>query len=231
MSPISSTRFDTSAYLTPHSDIVAQLVQAHQTQMHNLITLTNYQTRIALYERGGENRASRRGRSGRVSDAARAQIERPAEELVRYLMFADEAPLAGPRSRARRVSRKNSRRAGRAIRRAGRCAISTCSTRLFKYPCQLPDLHRGVRRAAGAGEVVRLSPAARVLTGSDDSDEFWSFGTPDRRAVFEILLDTKPGLPEEWKTGASRPVTTTARIVNSTADSKRECPATEERHA
>jgi len=28
---------------------VAYLVLAHQTQMHNLITLTNYQTRLALY--------------------------------------------------------------------------------------------------------------------------------------------------------------------------------------
>ena len=41
--------FDTSAYLTRHSDVVAHLVLAHQTQMHNLITLTNSQTRLALH--------------------------------------------------------------------------------------------------------------------------------------------------------------------------------------
>src|SRR3984885_2491186 len=41
-------RFDTLAYLTGSSDIVALMVLAHQTQMHNWITLTNYQTRIAL---------------------------------------------------------------------------------------------------------------------------------------------------------------------------------------
>ena len=57
-SAISPSRFDTSRYLTPHSDIVAQLVQAHQTQMHNLITLTNYQTRIALHEEAAKNRAA-----------------------------------------------------------------------------------------------------------------------------------------------------------------------------
>ncbi len=46
-----SGRLDTSAYLTKYSDIVAHLVLAHQTQMHNLITQTNYQTRLALYAR------------------------------------------------------------------------------------------------------------------------------------------------------------------------------------
>jgi hypothetical protein len=47
--------FDVSSYLTPHSDIVAQLVLAHQTQAHNLITLTNYQTRLALYAEAQKN--------------------------------------------------------------------------------------------------------------------------------------------------------------------------------
>jgi hypothetical protein len=41
--------FDTSRYLTGTSDIVAHLVLAHQTQMHNLITLTNYQRESICY--------------------------------------------------------------------------------------------------------------------------------------------------------------------------------------
>src|SRR5579862_1007338 len=44
-----------AAYLTGSSDIVAHLVLAHQTQMHNLITLTNYQTRLAIYARSEEH--------------------------------------------------------------------------------------------------------------------------------------------------------------------------------
>src|SRR5262245_19668362 len=34
-----STRFDTSSYLSPHSDIVALMVLAHQVELHNLIAL------------------------------------------------------------------------------------------------------------------------------------------------------------------------------------------------
>src|SRR5882672_7554606 len=41
-------RFDTSRYLSPHSDLVALLVLEHEVRMHNLITRANYETRYAL---------------------------------------------------------------------------------------------------------------------------------------------------------------------------------------
>lgn len=63
---------DLSRYLTPTSDVVAHLVLAHQTQMHNYITETNYRFRL--------------GQS----------IDAPVEGLVRYLLFANEAPLMLP---------------------------------------------------------------------------------------------------------------------------------------
>src|SRR5208282_1401549 len=88
-------RLPTASYLTPHSDIVAQMVLAHQTQMHNLITLTNFQSRLALHADAGKDGAGGRS-SGGLSVAARRQIERPAEDLVRYLRFAGEAPLDDP---------------------------------------------------------------------------------------------------------------------------------------
>ena len=126
-----SSRFDTSPYLTPHSDIVAQLVQAHQTQMHNLITLTNYQTRIALYEEAGRTEQpgcrTRRCRTRRAS-----RFEAPAEELVRYLMFADEAPLEGRGQRhvgfRRGVRGARPARSARALAARLRPATRACSS-------------------------------------------------------------------------------------------------------
>jgi hypothetical protein len=87
-----SKLFDVSKYLIPDSDIVAHLVLAHQTQMHNLITLTNYQTRLALYKEAARNKAVEQT-AATLSDEARKQYHGPAEELVRYLLFANEAPL------------------------------------------------------------------------------------------------------------------------------------------
>src|SRR5579863_2088641 len=86
-----SKKFDTSSVLSGQSDIVAHLVLAHQTQMHNLITLTNYQTRIALFKAG----LAADAKQDSIPDAVRQQYQKPAEQLVRYLLFAGEAPLEG----------------------------------------------------------------------------------------------------------------------------------------
>src|SRR5688572_17585351 len=41
---------DTTAYLTPHSDIVALMALEHQTHMTNLITRVGYETRLAVHD-------------------------------------------------------------------------------------------------------------------------------------------------------------------------------------
>jgi len=43
-------KFDTGAYLTPHSDIVALMTLEHQARMTNLITRVGYET--ATHTRG-----------------------------------------------------------------------------------------------------------------------------------------------------------------------------------
>ena len=207
-------RFDTSAYLTPHSDIVAQLVHAHQTQAHNLMTLANYQTRIALFEQAQANRASGRPEQ-EISAQTRKRIEEPAEQLVRYLLFADEAPLSdlvrGTSGFTEEFQARGPRdRRGRSLR------DFDLTTRLFKYPLSylvytdafdaLPDL-------AKQYVYQRLFD---VLTSDGTTDEFWQLDAPTRRALFEILLDTKAGLPEAWKTHAHRPAPATTSSRNAT---------------
>jgi hypothetical protein len=41
-----------------------------------------------------------------------------------------------------------------------------------------------------------------VLTSRDQSDKFKRLSSEDRRAVLEILRETKPGLPAYFRTGA-----------------------------
>ena len=70
-------RFDVDPYLSPGSDAVALLVLAHQTSVHNLITLAGYETRIA----GGELDARAKG---------------VADRLANSMMFAHQATLPAP---------------------------------------------------------------------------------------------------------------------------------------
>ena len=124
-------RFDVKRYLAPDSDIVALLVLTHQSSVHNLITAAGYQARIE----GDE--------SPRAKDAA--------ERLVRALLFANEAPLAGPiegtvRVR-RRIFRAWSSRSERPF--APRSRSENASVPIS---AQLPGLLRRIRRAAGGCE-------------------------------------------------------------------------------
>jgi hypothetical protein len=44
-----------------------------------------------------------------------------------------------------------------------------------------------------------------VLSGKETSADFAHLSAADRRAILEILLATKPGLPSYWRTPASMP--------------------------
>jgi hypothetical protein len=188
--------FDASTYLTPDSDVVAHLVLAHQTQMHNLITLTNYKTRLALYSQGDAAAADTP-----LPEATRRQFERPAEQLLRYMLFANEAPLPGggkerigaSSSFARQFSARGPRDSkGRSLRDLD------LTTRIFRYPCSYlvySDSFSALPEPAKAYVYHRL---LEVLSGQDQSSDFARLTAADRQAVLEILLGTQHGLPQEW---------------------------------
>jgi hypothetical protein len=175
-------QLDTSAYLTKTSDIVAHLVLAHQTQMHNLITQTNYQTRLALYK----------------PPVDPDKFERPAEQLVRYLLFANEARLedrvVGTSGFAEEFAAKGPRDShGRSLR------DFDLRTRIFKYPCSYliySDAFDAIPEPAKSYIYRRLF---EVLSGREQGPEYAALSKEDRRAILEILVETKLGLPEEWK--------------------------------
>ncbi len=191
-----SDRFDTSPYLTPHSDIVAQLVQAHQTQAHNLITVANYRTRIALHEEELANRAAGRPLDT-LSAAARTKIAAHAEELLRYLLVIDEAPLAGEVKGTSGFLEQFQARGPRDAK--GRSLRDfDLKTRLFRYPLSYliyTDSFDALPEPAKGYVYARL---LEVLTGDTSRDEFWNLSNADRQAILQILLETKPGLPKEW---------------------------------
>jgi hypothetical protein len=198
--------FDTKPYLIADSDIVAQLVLAHQTQMHNLITLTNYQTRMALYAEAARNKGAdgAAGRSGNtpLSEEATKQYEGPADELLRYLLFVDEAPLSGGKGDritgtstfAQEFSARGPRdQRGRSLR------DFDLRTRIFKYPCSYLIYSEAFDSLPEPAKGYLYHRLLDVLTGKDQSAEFAKLTVEDRRAILDILLATKPGLPEEWR--------------------------------
>ena len=196
-----SKAFDASAYLIPDSDVVAHLVLAHQTQMHNLITLTNYKTRLALYSQAAQNKATGLP-ADTLSDAARQQFERPAEQLLRYMLFVNEAPLSG--AAKGRISGSSSfakEFVARGIRDAKGRSLRDfdLKTRTFRYPCSYLIYTESFDALPEPAKGYVYHRLLEILTGRDQSSDFAKLSPEERQSILEILLATKPGLPEEWR--------------------------------
>jgi len=177
---------DTKPYLAGSSDIVALMVLGHQTQMHNWITLTNYQTRIALAD------------PKQTPEDVRKKVEASGEQLVRYLLFANETPLPGPIAGASDFARQFTARGprdsqGRSLR------DFDLQKRIFKYPCSYLIYSEAFDAIPSLAKNYVYGRLFDILSGREQGPEFASLSSQDRRAILEILVATKPGLPGEWK--------------------------------
>lgn len=190
-------RFDQDAYLSPHSDLVALMVLEHQTQLHNLITKANFLTRITLNDEKIMNDMLERP-AGHRSESSLRRIASAAEPLVKYLLMCGEAPLTAPISgtssfAAEFASRGPRDRQGRSLRELD------LNTRLFKYPCSFLIYGESFDELPAPVKDRVYERLWEVLTGEDRTDDFAHLSLGDRRAILEILRDTKPGLPACWK--------------------------------
>jgi hypothetical protein len=158
---------DRSSYLSSGSDIVALMTLEHQTQMTNLLTRLSWEARL-----------DSRGPS---SPGLEARIE----EVARYMLFLDEAPLRGPirgvSGFAEAFAREGPRdEKGRSLREFD------LKTRLFRHP--LSYLVYG-RQFEGLPVALRDRLYRRIKELLPEAE---------RQAILEILRDTKTDLPPGW---------------------------------
>lgn len=188
---------DTSPYLSGHSDIVALMVLEHQTQTHNLITAATYQARLARHYDEGINKAL-----GRPADALSPSTERrldgQADRLVRAMLLSGAVkltdPVVGSSKFAEVFAGQGPRdKKGRSLRDLD------LKTRLFRYPCSYLVYTEAFDGMPAPVKDRVYSRLLDVLSGRDTSPDFAHLGPDDRRAILEILVDTKPNLPPTWR--------------------------------
>lgn len=182
-----STRFDTSTYLTPHSDIVALMVLEHQADTLNLLTIANFEGRYADFVRNQRERSPDPAATQKVAET---RIAKAGDALVRNLLFCGEAqlkdPVAGTGRFASEFAANTTRdNKGRSLR------DFDLQTRLFKYPCSYliySDSFAALPLNVKTYVYMRL---VSVLSSSDTTDDFSHLSLKDREAILGILLETK----------------------------------------
>ncbi len=186
----------TDLYLTGHSDIVALLVLEHQTDMHNYITFANHETRAALHHGIVMNRALERP-DDFISESTARRLDNAAEKLVKYMLFADEVLLTdkivGSSEFTQTFGARGPRDAhGRSLR------DFDLERRLFKYPCSYLIYSEAFDALPAKVKERVYRRLWEVLTEQVEDTTFANLSSRDRRAIYEILLDTKDDLPTYW---------------------------------
>jgi hypothetical protein len=181
-------RFPLDRYPVPTSDILAHLLFEHQVGFVNRVVSATYRTRAVL--------------AGAVSSLGDSDaptfLDREANSLVRYLLFADEAkfPAAGVDGDPLllRDFSKN--------RRQNKMGFSLkdldLPTRVFRFRCSYmiySDSFTGLPQELKTRVFHQLKQALSIETNSTD---FAYLPNSEKRTILSILRETLLGLPKDW---------------------------------
>jgi len=179
--PDLSQFFDAGKHLRPTSDIVALMVLEHQGKMHNYITRLAYDAQLMMHTYGHTR-----------------YLTSQVNAFLRFLLFAEEAPLTAPiagdpafvtgfTAHAVRDGK------GRSLRDLD------FQTRMFKHPCSYLIYSPAFDAMPAVIREHLLQRLHAILIGKDRDPQFARLGDADRTAVLEILRETKPSLPDYWR--------------------------------
>jgi hypothetical protein len=172
---------DLKGYQSPHSDVVALMVLAHQTRMTNLLTRIGWEARLAA--KGGADGAAR--------------VREAAIDVADYMLFVDEPPLTGKvegvSGFAERFSMQGPRDGkGRSLRQLD------LTRRLMRYPCSYMIYSEAFDALPPLARDAILARMKRILSGEATEPRYKALSPADRQAVLEILLATKKNLPASF---------------------------------
>ncbi len=187
-------RVDLKGYLSPHSDIVALMVMAHQTQGQNLIVWLGQEARLAVKEQEELNKAV-------VNNVAeweaspKFRVTYAVDELLKYLLFVDEAkftaPIKGTTTFAQEFAARGLKdKQGRALR------DFDLQQRLFRYPLSYLIYTEAFDNLPTLARELFYRKLWLALTAQEKDKPFAHLRAADRKVILEILCDTKKNLPE-----------------------------------
>lgn len=189
--------FNTSRYLSPHSDIVALMVLEHQASMHNCLTAANFEGRTAAHQCDVMNEALGRPED-HISESTERRFDRAARKVVESLLFCGEITLTEPIAGTSPFTEEFAARGpfdahGRSLRQFD------LQQRIFRYPCSYLIYSAAFDNLPPSVLNRVYEQLWNILTGKETDKAFAHLTNDDRTAILEILRDTKSNLPDYWR--------------------------------
>lgn len=173
------TQFDFARYLNANSDFLAHLIHEHQLGFHNLVTLAVYRTREAF--------ATGKGRLQTGDVKALNDI---ADRIVKYILFADEAPLTAnsvipaPDFLKDFLSKRIATDDGKSLR------DFDLKTRIFRYRCSYMVYTAAFRSLPTVIRDRIIEGLALALSENPASPEFRYLPKDEKQSIRRILVQT-----------------------------------------
>jgi hypothetical protein len=170
------SRFDTKQYPLPDSDIVALMLLAHQTHIHNLITLASYEVAEAVKLH---------------PDNVESLVKEDGELLVGAMLFSGAVqftdPIKGTSGFAAEFSSRGIRDShGRSLKDLD------LQHRLLKYPMSYLIYSKSFDSMPAPVRDYVYRRFGQILTSKDKSPAFSNLSEADRANILGILQETKP---------------------------------------
>ncbi len=182
--------FDPDGYPSMSSDVAALMVLSHQIHMTNLLTRVGWEARAADPTLHAPFVAA-------PDEEARlaAMMRGIAAEAVDYLLFVDEAPLAGRVNGSSGFAQRFSAAGPRDSK--GRSLHELDLTqRLMRYRCSYLIYSAAFDALPPRAKDPIYRRMWQILSGDERGDRYRSaLPLVDRTAIIEILRDTKADLP------------------------------------
>jgi len=178
--------FDFSRYPAATSDGLAHLLHEHQAGFVNRVVEASYRARTYVHES-----------NGKLGPEHQLELERQAEIIVRYMLFADEAPLPQGGIVSDVPFREDFLRTRRAVSGASLKDFDL-KTRLFRHRCSYMiygSVFRGLPMEIKNRVYRRLQKALNTVQ-PDASYAYLPEG--EKSAIRGILKGTLSDLPADW---------------------------------
>jgi hypothetical protein len=175
-------------YPSADSDIAALMVFDHQVRAVNLLTRLNWASRVAA--------------SAGAPNFAAGALRELVDELTDYLLFVDE--ISPPARLTPRPGFARDFMAAAPMDHHGRSLRQLdLENRLVRYPCSYMVYSRAFDNLPVPARNAVYQRMWTILSGADTSRKYAHLSAADRRAVVEILSDTKKDLPESFRAGGT----------------------------
>lgn len=178
---------DLSLHLLPTSDILPHLVNEHQMGFENRLVYAIYTVRQLKHEN-----------KGMLGAAANAEIDERAQEMARYIMFADEAKFPAKGMVGDEAYVKDFLRDRKTTKAGLSLKDLDLKTRIFKYRCSYM-LHADTWKAAPKELKDRVYYHMALYLREQPDAQHAHIPPAERLAIRSILKDTIKDLPTWWR--------------------------------